>query len=83
MHFSFNHGSIRHMASRTRKPLPDQPPSAEARQFWVDVFTSTDKAVVLKLMKRGSRATPQGYMHLTAELADAALMEFRRRFPRA
>lgn len=71
------------MVSRKRKPLPDQTPSDEARQFWADVFTGMDKIVVLKLMRRGSRATPQGFMHLTAELADAALNEFRRRFPRS
>lgn len=68
------------MASRTRKPLPDQPPSPAMRKFWREAFLAAEFPSVVRY---GRRVSPLGLAHMSAEFADAALTEFRRRFPRS
>lgn len=70
------------MATRTRKPLPDQLPASESRRFWDTAYAAAEKVVLLKMMRRGARFTPEGFAHMSAQLADAGLNERRRRFPR-
>lgn len=67
----------------SRKPLPDHLPGAEARQFWDTAYAAAEKVVLLKMMRRGARFTPEGFAHMSAQLADAGLAERRRRFPRS
>lgn len=68
------------MPSRTRKPLPDQPPSEQMREFWREAFLAAEFPSVVRY---GRRVSPLGLAHMSAEYADAALIEFRRRFPRS
>ena len=65
----------------SRKPLPDQPLSREARRFWREAFGNAELPA---LLRRGmKRIDPEGLAHLSAEYADAAVNEYRRRFPRS
>ena len=47
------------------------------RAFWRKAFTSAELSM---LLKQGARITPAGLAHLSAEYADAATREYRRRY---
>lgn len=70
------------MVARKRKSRPEPQPSRETRRFWDNAYTAAEPVVLLKMMKRGARFTPEGFAQLSAQLADSGLAERRRRFPR-
>lgn len=46
-------------------------------KFWRDAFLAAEVSTLLKV---GTKITPAGLAHLSADYADAAVREFRRRF---
>ncbi len=60
------------MDTKTRKSSPDQ-------QFWQAAFLSSVWPILLA--HDGQKLTPVAAAHLSAEFADAALVELRRRHP--
>jgi hypothetical protein len=47
-------------------------------KLWRESFLAAEVSTLLKV---GTKVTPVGLAHLAAEYADAAVREFRRRFP--
>ena len=68
------------MATR-HSSLPEQTPSKlnqAERRLWIAAFCAAELPVLLK--GNGRRIAASGLAHLTAEYADAAVTEYRRRF---
>lgn len=63
------------MASR-HSPSAEQP-ARDLKGFWQAAFLSA----AIPLLRNKGKTAPGGLAHLAAEYADAALNEFRRRYP--
>jgi hypothetical protein len=62
------------MAS-SKHPFPTL--NRDERRFWRQAFLAAELPYVLR---QGSKVSPQGIAHFSAEYADSAINEFRRRF---